>query len=312
MRLSKDFEALRAGDLVDVVAPGSGLPVDVLKKTPAFFNSWNLRCRIPKNLLRPTALHSNTDEVRFETLKAALFSEESRAVWCLRGGYGSNRLIPHLIKLKKPKRKKIFVGISDVTSLHIFLQQEWGWVTYHGSLLDRLVQGTLPKKCEQETKQILFGDKKEVSFRLKPMNEWADLKRVLRGPIVGGNLVTIQSTLGTVSEIETRGKFLFIEEIAERGYRVDRILEHLRQCDKFSGCRGLLIGQFVGGAENDGRYVWKTVLRDWAKSLKIPVYSGLESGHGQKLRTLPLGTAARIVGSELIVTTGLLPTTGFI
>lgn len=306
MRLSKKAPHLFPGDIVDIIAPASGLPKEVLMKVPAFLESWGLRARFPKSILQPTALFSNSDEKRMAHLREALENSESKALWCLRGGYGSIRLLPALNQIPRPQKQKIFIGISDVTSLHVFFKQKWGWSTLHGSLIDRLAQGTLPQPCAKELRKVLFGEVDEVSFKLRPMNSLAKNLKIERAKIVGGNLVTLQSTLGTPFEIDTDEHFLFIEEIGERGYRVDRIFEHFAQAQKFKKCKGLFIGHFVGGAEPDGKVIWKQVLKEWADKLKIPVYGGLSSGHGQNLRTLPLGTEAVLKKGLLTVKTGIV------
>lgn len=241
--------ALKAGDTVDLVLPASGLPAEIIGQAEDFLKTWGLNARYPQDMLNAHPIFANTDEKRFQFLKDALLNKESKAVWCMRGGYGSNRLLPLLQKLKKPNHSKLFIGISDVTSLHLFLNQKWGWTTYHGSLIDRLAKQTLPTENQEELKQVLFGTVPELSFSITPRNQKARQLKMANAKIVGGNLVTIQSTLGTPFEVKTQKKFLFFEEIGERGYRMDRIMEHLSQADKFKSCAGLLVGHVIGGEE---------------------------------------------------------------
>lgn len=292
--------SLQIGDTVDLVLPASGLPSEMIGKAEAFLNTWGLKARYPKDILKPHRIFAQSDEKRFQFLKDALLNKKSKAVWCLRGGYGSIRLLPSLNEIKKPDHSKFFIGISDVTSLHLFLNQKWGWVTYHGSLIDRLANNTLPAPNQNEMKQILFGLKAEVDFDLVPRNLMAKQMKPTRSQVVGGNLVTIQSTLGTPYEIKTAKKFLFFEEIGERGYRMDRLLEHLNQADKFKSCQGLIVGHVIGGEEPGAEphlkkpSTWDLVFEDWLKKLKIPVFSGMQSGHGPDLRCLPLNSTAEL------------------
>lgn len=302
--ISKAWKPFQKGDVIDVVAPGFASRPHEVEAARDFLLSWGLVPRIPVDLLAPHFLHANDDQERARFLKAALAAPDSKAVWCLRGGYGSNRLLPSLAKMRRPSRMKLLIGISDVTSLHVFLNQEWRWPTLHGPLLDRLGQRKVSKRYEAELRRILFGQENEVQFRkLKPMNEAARRVRRLEGPVTGGNLVVLQSTLGTPWQLETRGKFLFIEDLGERGYRVDRILEHFRQAGLFRGCRGLLIGDFLGGEEPDSKKpLWPLVFRRWAQDLEIPVFQGVEAGHGVVQRPLPLGTAAVLRGGPTTAT----------
>lgn len=301
---SRPWTFLRKGDIVDVVAPGYASTPDQVEGARRFLISWGLVPRIPPALIAPHFLHANEDAERFRFLKAALTAPDSAAVWCLRGGYGSNRLLPMLSKVKRPTRTKLFVGISDVTSLHVFLSQEWGWSTLHGPLMDRLGRGLVKPKHEKEVHRLVFGEANDIVFKaLKPLNEAARTSKTVRGEIIGGNLVTMQSTLGTPWQIRTKGKFLFVEELGERGYRIDRIFEHLRQSGALKGCLGLLLGDFLGGREEDGRNLIPAVLQRAAREFAIPVYSGLEAGHAAIQRPVPFGSAAVLTRSG---STGLL------
>ncbi|MGZ3745432.1 MAG: LD-carboxypeptidase, partial [Pseudobdellovibrionaceae bacterium] len=258
-----------------------------------------LQPRIPENLIQKHFLHSNSDEKRFGFLREALEAKDSKIIWCLRGGYGSNRLLPYLDKIKKPRQQKLLVGISDITSLHVYFEQKWNWPTFHASLLDRMGSGKLPPKIERETMDLLFGKIRGVEFKkLKAMNKAALSLKSVKSSVVGGNLVVLQSTLGTPYQLKTEGKILFIEDLGERGYRVDRILEHFDQVGLFKKCKGLVIGEFLGGQETDGKVLWPQVFRSWAERLEIPVFSGLEAGHGVVQRPVPLYTEAILNGGK--------------
>lgn len=297
--MSKSWNHLVAGDIVDVVSPGFASTPEQVEAARKFLLKWDLRPRIPKKLIQKHFLHANSDDKRFGFLREALAAEDSKIIWCLRGGYGSNRLLPLLDKIKKPRRQKLLVGISDITSLHVYFEQKWGWPTLHASLLDRMGGGKLPAKIEKETMDLLFGETEVVDFnKLKPMNKSALNSRTIRAQVVGGNLIVLQSTLGTPYQLNTEGKILFIEDLGERGYRVDRALEHFQQAGLFKKCRALIIGEFLGGHESDGRALWPLVFKDWAQRLNIPVFSGLEAGHGIIQRPVPLNTHAELTGGR--------------
>jgi muramoyltetrapeptide carboxypeptidase len=308
---TKSWKFLRPGDVVDVVAPGFATKPEVLEEARQFLIRWDLIPRIPKGMISPHFLHSNDDAERFRFLKEALLSKDSAAVWCLRGGYGANRLIPMLAKVRAPKNPKLVVGISDVTSIHTFLLQEWGWSTLHGPLLDRLGAGKVPLRIESELRKMVFGQLPEITLKgLKPMNDSARKVRTLRASVTGGNLIVLQGSLGTPWQFDAKGKFLAIEDLGERGYRVDRVLEHFRQAGRYRGCKGLLVGDFLGGDEPDGRNLVGSVLKRWARDLDLPVFSGLPIGHGVIQRPLPFGPVATLqAGSsfELKISSGGRP-----
>ncbi len=279
-------------DIIDVIAPGYAVKADEVEKARDFLLHWNLVPRIPKNIIKPHFLHAHDDEQRFDFLKAALLSKDSRVIWSLRGGYGSNRLLPKLAKLKRPREPKLLIGISDVTSLHTFLIQEWGWSTLHAPLLDRLGKKLVSPRHEKELHSILFGQQTDVEFKkLKPLNMAAKSIRSMRSKIVGGNLTVLQSTLGTPWQIRTRGALLFVEDLGERGYRIDRMFEQFRQAGLFKSCAGLILGDFIGGEEPaTGRNNFKKVFNRWSQDLEIPVFQGLEAGHASIQRPVPFNT----------------------
>ena len=295
------WQPLRPGDTVDIVAPGFACLPEALQGALEILAKWGLEPRVsreifPKKKSKLDILCSNTDEIRLSQLKEALRAEDSRAVWCLRGGYGSLRLIPELVRMKRPHGPpKLFIGLSDISTLHVYLNQAWKWPTVHGPLLDRLGQGLVKPKYLRELKDIVMGTSREITFeRLKPLNEAARRAAVVRGPVSGGNLVTLQSSLGTKAEWVTDGQILFFEEIGERGYKVDRILEHFRQIGKFSRARAIVLGDFTGGLEADGKSRVPAVLKRFAEGLEIPVVAGLQSGHAVIQRPVPFYTPAEL------------------
>lgn len=293
-KAARGWLPLNEGDLVDIVAPASSSKPESLQGGLQFLEGWGLVPRMSPQIFGNDVICANTDENRFDQLKEALLSEDSRAIWCVRGGYGANRLIPDLIKMKKPKGPpKLFMGFSDITTLHVFLNSHWGWPTVHAPMIDRIGRGLILKPELQELREIYFGHERKVYFKgLKPMNSAATKTAVIRGPVTGGNLMTLQSVIGTKAPWDTKGKIIFLEEIDERGYRVDRLFEHLRQTGHFDKARAIILGEFIGGNEADGtNRVWPVVQR-FAEQMKIPVLSGVQAGHGDMQRPIPFETAA--------------------
>ncbi len=290
---------MQPGDQVDIVAPGFRCSKDELKGAQDFIQSLGLRPRVPKNLFQGRSLFSNTDEFRFEHLVDSLLSKESQAVWCLRGGYGSIRLLPHLKKVKAPRDTKVFLGYSDITSLHVFLNQVWGWSTLHSPVLDRFGGARFKPLELKEIKGVLFGSAKQQHFsNLKPLNEAAKKKFTLKSSIVGGNLAVIQSSLGTPFQINLRNKILFLEDIGERPHRLDRMLTHLEQTGALKGFRGVLFGDMVLKDTKERRQIWSEVVHRFAQSQNVPMFRGLKVGHGPAQRILPLNTKATLFGGS--------------
>lgn len=298
----KKLVTLKENDRVLVVAPGySSLP-DKIRDGVDYLNSWKLQVIAPKELVEPYYFHANTDQKRFAYLKQAIQNKNSRCIWALRGGYGSNRLIPELLKLKAPKESKLFVGISDVTSLHWFFGEHWKWASLHGPLLDRLGEKNLPASIVAETKAIVFGQTQEaLHTELKPLNKIANQRKVFRGTLSGGNLTTLCSSLGTKMKMNPKGDLVFFEDIGERGYRVDRMLEQFRQARFFQKCAGVVFGHFIKGEEPSDSNLDYTefALERFAQGVDIPVWSGLKAGHGAEQRPLVFGAQGEISKNNL-------------
>jgi muramoyltetrapeptide carboxypeptidase len=287
----KYWEALQPGDIVDVIVPAAKPRPRTLGGIRSFLKSWGLKTRLPSGAVGRDLLFANSAEKRFEFLKAAVLSEDSKMIWCVRGGYGSLHLLDQLHRLSPPP-PKCFLGYSDITTLHTHLIQKWGWATLHGPNIDRFALGKGTKTEAKRIKDLVFGKSTQVSFRLRPLNQVKVKNQLIRSRVVGGNLTTLQASFGTQDSIQLKNRLLFIEDIGERAYRVDRILEQMRQLGLFKGVDAVVIGQFTYGREPNGRSLLPQFFKQWAEQQSFPVLIGLPSGHGLNQQPLPLGTRA--------------------
>ena len=299
---------LKSGDLIDVVAPGMRPKPGTLKRAKDLTRSLGLRVRFEK-LTGSDLLCANTRELRFKNLKKALLAKDSKMVWCLRGGYGSLHLLEALKNMKKPKRRKLFMGLSDITSLHTFFLQHWGWSTLHGCNMDYLAAEKATKAELVRFKKVLFGVTENLGYSLKPLNKEALKVKKIQASVIGGNLTTLQSGFGTDFQVDGKGNFLFMEDIGERAYRIDRMLEHGKQVGLFKKTKAVIFGPFVDCKEPGSRNLIPRLLKQFADSIKCPVFSGLVSGHGPNQHPLPFGTKAKIFGgpkAEIVIETGIV------
>ena len=254
--------------------------------------------RVPRDLFGGDLLCANRDAVRYRHLKRALNAPDSRAVWCVRAGYGAIRLIAALGSLPRPQRRKLFIGYSDATTIHYFLNRHWRWPSLHGPLLDRLGLGLARAHEVAELHRVLFGEQSQVVFEgLVPLNAAARRRRAIEGSVFGGNLTVLQSVLGTPLQRGHRG-ILFLEDIGERGYRVDRMLQHLRQAGALRELQAIVFGAFLGGEEADGRNLTLAVSRRFAQEQEFPVFGGVAAGHGPKQRPVFFRTSAVLHGGR--------------
>lgn len=287
----KKLPLLKPGDSIEIIAPASRCTDQRLADIKDLMSSWQLNCLIADDIFGKDIICANTDEIRFLYLKNALQNPQTKAVICARGGYGSMRLIPQLTKVVPPESPKIFVGMSDITALQLFLQQQWQWPTIHGALaIDKFSPESIAA-----LKSILFGDVEQVEFsEIVPLNKFAEKNQVINTSVTGGNLCLIQSGIGTVWQMNGRDKIILLEEVGERGYRVDRMLEHLRQANIFNDAAAILLGDFIEGEEPDGTSKIQSVLNRFADSCEIPVMQITGIGHGYTNFPIPLGTPAEL------------------
>ncbi len=243
------------------------------------------------------------DALRLSELHGAFADPTIAAILCLRGGYGSSRLLDRIQFDLIRANPKPFIGFSDMTALHIAFNQKADLLTFHGPMaIAHLVTG-----MKAPTVPMLFG------MIAGQYGEGAELPSapgtpltalspgVATGRLVGGNLSMVAASLGTPYEIDTTSAVLFLEEVSEEAYRVDRMLNQLRLSGKLAQAAGVLVGQFLppAGASLGAQ---SQVLADALEPLGIPVLSGFPSGHDESMNlTLPLGAVVRLDAERKIV-----------
>lgn len=295
---------LKNGSIIEVIAPGYRCSEEELKRSLKFLESWNLKYRVSDEIFGEDLLSANSEPKRWKQFKAAIERKDSRVIWCVRGGYGSNHLLPHMHKMKKPVQQKWIVGLSDITSLQNAVYRLWRWPSVHASILERLGSGVVGANDFQTLQHLLFNEKIELrSTPLTSVNSAAQKLRHLEGVVLGGNLTVFQSMIGTPFLPSLKKKILFFEDIGERGYRVDRALHQLVQAGIMKDVAGLIFGDFAGGLEpSHAQFANQSlvfpVIERFAEHLKIPVYRGYPLGHGNEQYPLLLGVRSKLVKAK--------------
>jgi muramoyltetrapeptide carboxypeptidase len=291
---------LKKGDIIDIISPASFSDPKELIAAVKEISKWGFVPRTFINFNASHPFHSDDDHTRLLDLKRALLAKDSKAIWCLRGGYGSTRLLEDLSEMKKPAHKKILIGFSDITALHAFLNQKWKWETIHGPTISSFSNKNLNKKCIPELKNILIGIHKK-DFKVEAINECAKcINTKIEGAVIGGNLAIIQSLLGTKFQLNAKNKILVIEDVNERGFRIDRMLNHLVMAGMLKGCKAIVFGDFTKALEPNGASYVDYALHRFARDLKIPVFKTNEFGHGKINRPLIFNGTYRIKNKTLI------------
>lgn len=287
----KKLKAVKKGDTVDIVAPSGYTDPQELARAALYLKSLGLYPRYPKDILKKDLFFANTDKKRAEYLIQALQAKDSSLVWCLRGGNGGQRLLP-LLKKWKPKQK-LFVGLSDISVFHLLLNKK-KIPTIHAPILTRMGKAHQTKAERKEVEDLLFGRKRNLEYtNLKALNAKAKKTQIIRAPIVGGNLTVLHSLSGSKNKFVGKGKIVFLEDINEEPYRLDRMLQSMWQAGTFDGVKALVLGDFEGCCKTtkDKKLFAEMFLR-FADQIKVPVVSGVRSGHGPLQRPVLLETTS--------------------
>lgn len=278
----QEFQKDLEGYQIMLIAPGSTTAPEKIERLQSIPD---IRIQIPENTFsEEISFHSNSDENRFEMLKQLFQSNDPNIIlWSLRGGYGSARLIEKLQTLPKPQTEKIIIGFSDLTVLHLFLSQKWGWKTINGAMLVDLLNAKKDPQNFLKISKLLAQLKNSTAAvyteinHLLPLNEKASTVNSVEGVLTGGNLAMVETSIGTDWEIKTKDKILFFEDDGEKGYKIDRILNHLKQAGLLNDVRAIVFGDFTDGDE----FV-ELALQRFANEIAVPVFKTDEFGHGIK------------------------------
>jgi muramoyltetrapeptide carboxypeptidase len=279
---------LKTGDTIAIVAT-AGIIKDKspILKAKELAESWGLNVIIGTNTFNQTNHFAGTDQERLNDFQEALDNKNVKAIWCARGGYGTVRIIDAADFTNFKKNPKWIIGYSDITVLHSHLHN-LGFETLHailGTSMDFNEEKNKPSIAS--FKKALFGEPLTYSVKESNYNKMGHVK----GQLVGGNLSILQSLLGSKSSINTDNKILFIEEIGEYHYQIDRMLYALKRAGYFDNCKGLIVGGMTKIRKNTtpwGQTIEELVL-DITKEYDFPILFDFPAGHDVENNALILG-----------------------
>ncbi|MDQ6893701.1 MAG: LD-carboxypeptidase [Acidobacteriota bacterium] len=295
--------ALKEGDTVALVSPSSYIfdlwKIDV---AVARLAALGLKTKLGRNAKARHGYMAGTARERVEDLHEAFADTAVAGVFCLAGGYGSERLLDSLDYGLIRRNPKVLIGYSDITGLHLAIGRKAGIVTFHGPV----AMSALPPWTLEYFKKALFSSE-PIGELLNPP-EPDPLAPVFprhtvapgraRGPIVGGNLTLISTTMGTPYEIETKGRILFLEDTGEAPYRVDRMLVQLKLAGKLSEAAGIVWGTCTDCVPSNSSFEINLSMSDLVEEilgdLGKPVLAGLVFGHTKEKVTLPMGVECEL------------------
>jgi len=217
---------------------------------------------------------------------------ETTGVVCLKGGYGTPRILDRLDYGIISRHPKFFMGYSDITGLHLAFVKETGLVTFHGPMASSDMVPEIHHDTKAAFESALAG---RLLLQASELIDPA-AGRLVEGLLTGGNLSLIAATMGTPWEIETEGKILFLEDIDEAPYRIDRMLTQLRLAGKFESCAGVVLGAWTRCEAGEGKPTLSIgeIIREIVAGHGKPVLAGLPAGHCSPTLTLPMGVRYRL------------------
>src|SRR4030095_12788411 len=239
---------------------------------------------------------SAPDEERLEDLQTMLDDHSIRAILFCRGGYGVGRIIEQLNFKKFRRKPKWLIGFSDITILHAHIHTKYKIATLHGPMANAFNNGEFNNEFVQSLHQALIGKKAKYSSSDHPFNHPGEAS----GIIVGGNLSLITHIIGTSSDLNTKGKILFLEDIGEYLYHVDRMFYQLKRSGKLNELSGLIIGGFTDMKDTETPF-GKTVdeiIHDVVKEYKFPVCFGFPVSHSKENYALKIGVTYKFTVSR--------------
>ena len=290
--------SLQKGDTIAILSTARKNIDDNLKPAIDLLHSWGLEVVIGKTIGLDNNQLAGTDAERAADFQQQLHNPNIKAIWCVRGGYGTVRMIDLLDFTKFKQSPKWIVGFSDVTVIHSYINN-LNIATIHGAM--PITVGKASTESIESLRKSLFGESLNYEIPFDAANRLGNAK----GEIVGGNLSILYSLMGSNAQIDCKGKILFIEDLDEYLYHIDRMMMSLKRCGCFDGLNGLIVGTMTKMKDNDipwGKNA-NQIIEDVTKGYSFPVLYNFPAGHFRDNRALIFG---KQVSLELNATTSKL------
>jgi len=276
---------LQKGDTIAIVSTARKNIEDNLKPTIDLLEGWGLHVKLGKTIGLDYYQLAGTDDQRAADFQEQMDNPNIKAIWCVRGGYGTVKMIDKLDFTKFKQNPKWIIGFSDVTVLHSHLNR-MGIKSIHGTMPVAIPRAT--DEAKNSLCAALFGDKLEYNLDCDALNHIGKAK----GELIGGNLSILYSLLGSESAVDCNDKILFIEDLDEYLYHVDRMMMNLKRNGCLSGLKGIIVGAMTEMKDNEipwGRNALE-IIEDTTKGLNIPIIYNFPAGHIRDNRALILGS----------------------
>ncbi|WP_121354392.1 S66 peptidase family protein [Flavisolibacter nicotianae] len=291
---------LKKGDTIGIVAPAGFMPIEKMQACIETLDSWGYTVELGATTHSGAANYfSGTDEERLADLQQMLDNKKISAILCARGGYGVSRIIDRLNFKKFKKHPKWLIGFSDITVLLSHLQARYKIASLHAPMAAAFNEGEFNNPYVRSLRQALEGEKANYECNGDPYNQ----KGSARGELVGGNLALLAHLVGSSSEVKTKNRILFLEDVGEYLYNVDRMLLQLKRAGKLDKLAGLIIGGFTENKDTErpfGKEVHE-IIHEHVKDYTYPICFGFPVGHQKENYALKIGGRYQLSVDETTV-----------
>lgn len=286
-------EKLRKGDTIAIIGPAGKIDRSKVRIARKKLESWGLKVVEGAQLFDNEFQYAANDEKRLQDFQMMLDDPQIKAILAARGGYGAIRIIDRIDFTRFHKNPKWIIGFSDITVIHSHIHNNFGIETIHGCMAGGFDLRKNDHQSSETLKKALFGE----MLIYKIDHQYLSRKGVCEGKLTGGNLTILCSLIGSASDIDTDGKILFIEEIGEHHYKIDRMMKMLERAGKLSHLAGLVVGGFTqihDKPEDFGKSTYE-IIDEAIQKYDFPVCFGFPSGHIKDNRALIMGRKARLI-----------------
>ncbi|MFK7946294.1 MAG: LD-carboxypeptidase [Saprospiraceae bacterium] len=293
---------LKPGDTIGLVTPASPITKEQLEKTIKNIEGLGFKLEYNrKRLLARKGYLAGKDIVRADEINRMFDNKRIDGIWCVRGGYGATRMLDMLNYKVIKQNPKVLIGYSDVTALYQAIFKKTGLVCFHGPV----GASDFTNYTKKHVQKILSNPTSTYKIEASPENEAMENQiynsyvindGIAEGRLVGGNLTLVSSLVGTPYDISYKNKLVFLEDIGEKPYRIDRMITQMTLAGKFDKVKGIILGVFLNCETKDGNnsLTLMEMFKDRFEKLKVPIIYGMSFGHISNQFTLPLGIQAKL------------------